>query len=729
MTGAPHRRQWDLTSGADRLTGTGPAQKLVEIAEIAWGTMSILFAHHFEVVPRPGQTSRQCMGLIRELVAAWVSGSYGRRGANQIRFPFDGTAQVPQTDHEIWTNQQDCSTHQLATVEWSFPNTVPPKGPVGYASLFVRQEPLNGNDVTSVWRFSCQLACNAHAVEVALGITVGVDGGMLKRFRTQLNRTNYLNTFRTELLERLFGDWYCRIGEQPILPFPTPLIEKVDRFLSIQESAVSWDGRYGLGGKPERTSDPVQKFVETVLLCPKRRLPVVMVAEDEELVKAAPDAFEYTSPAAQNKRRDWCDTHFGFTPDNRGTFDDPRPALTERRTGQSTFPETLQNRLLGLAQVAIVDRAGVGRFAELLGRDRTVTVPGLRIYWPGFTHNTPAVECSGYGIAELTKMSCRTAQAPTESLEKYLHRELTQLSGGSFREGPIIRAARAALALETAARVSGIATLTTRLNQLEVEADQARQARERFRQERDARQRQLDNVHRDMASLRAELLATRAPPPNQDDELVTELERSWAENARLKAEIDAERRRVADLEALLRAAQENQALVWQPPAEAPVALPPDERSFASVGTALAAAAVDFVDTLTVWEDAVRAAEGSLFASPDQVYRALRAIAEVGRDYFSARSSGTGVGPLDQAFQKRIPYKYTGFESAGTLSLYGADRVFRHGRLSLQMQRHLTLGRGGQTNNCLQIYFEFDHESERVLIGYCGRHLPYAGQRT
>jgi len=40
-----------------------------------------------------------------------------------------------------------------------------------------------------------------------------------------------------------------------------------------------------------------------------------------------------------------------------------------------------------------------------------------------------------------------------------------------------------------------------------------------------------------------------------------------------------------------------------------------------------------------------------------------------------------------------------------------------------------VGRGGQTNNCLQIYFEFDHESERVLIGYCGRHLPYAGQRT
>jgi hypothetical protein len=45
-----------------------------------------------------------------------------------------------------------------------------------------------------------------------------------------------------------------------------------------------------------------------------------------------------------------------------------------------------------------------------------------------------------------------------------------------------------------------------------------------------------------------------------------------------------------------------------------------------------------------------------------------------------------------------------------------------------MQRHLTLG-GGTTNNCLQIYFEFDDDSRCVLIGSCGRHLPYHHQRT
>ncbi len=64
----------------------------------------------------------------------------------------------------------------------------------------------------------------------------------------------------------------------------------------------------------------------------------------------------------------------------------------------------------------------------------------------------------------------------------------------------------------------------------------------------------------------------------------------------------------------------------------------------------------------------------------------------------------------------------------TLGLHGTDRVFHHQGQSRQMVRHLTLG-GGSTNNCLQIYFEFDEETRRVLIGYCGRHLPYASQRT
>lgn len=44
-----------------------------------------------------------------------------------------------------------------------------------------------------------------------------------------------------------------------------------------------------------------------------------------------------------------------------------------------------------------------------------------------------------------------------------------------------------------------------------------------------------------------------------------------------------------------------------------------------------------------------------------------------------------------------------------------------------MLRHLTLG-GGDRQNCLQVYFEFDRDARKVLIGYCGVHLPHAKGR-
>jgi hypothetical protein len=314
-------------------------------------------------------------------------------------------------------------------------------------------------------------------------------------------------------------------------------------------------------------------------------------------------------------------------------------------------------------------------------------------------------------------------------MEKSLHHQITQLSGDCFREGHIIRAARAALAIEGAATRRGIATLTAKLPQIEAEAEEARQARERLRQERDTLQRKLDATQREAANLRAELLTTRElHSPKKDDELATELERAWDSNHRLQLELEAGRKRVAELEEELHAAEENLVRLWQIPVDTTPTIAVEERSFTSVAAALSAATTEFGDILTVWEEAVRSAEQSLFASPDQVYRALLAIVEVGRDYFSARARGVAAGPLDRAFQKRIPFKYTGFESATTLSMYGAERVFHHGGLSLQMQRHLTLG-GGQTNNCLQIFFEFEDIDQRVLIGYCGRHLPYAGQRS
>jgi len=299
----------------------------------------------------------------------------------------------------------------------------------------------------------------------------------------------------------------------------------------------------------------------------------------------------------------------------------------------------------------------------------------------------------------------------------------------------VICAARAALAAERRAA----AVTAGRLAEVQTELQLTRQARERFRQERDTAEQQLRALQSELADVRGQLAAFRdaapAGPAGRDegfDEFAAELERTWGENERLCAERDAAQRRVAELEADLRNTKENLAQLWgslaapgpQPPAPGLI----DERAFDTVVDALRAAVAEFADVLTLWEDATRSAEQSLYASPAKVFQALQAIAAVGRDYFQAQSGGPSLGPVDQAFHTRVPFKYTGFESQTTLSLYGAERVFHHGEQSRQMQRHLTLG-GGQTSNCLQIYFEFDDATRRVLIGYCGRHLSYYRQRT
>jgi hypothetical protein len=147
-----------------------------------------------------------------------------------------------------------------------------------------------------------------------------------------------------------------------------------------------------------------------------------------------------------------------------------------------------------------------------------------------------------------------------------------------------------------------------------------------------------------------------------------------------------------------------------------------------VPAALTAAATDFADILIVYEEALISGRRSGSNRASGVYRALAAIAEVGRMYFEARQAGKPMGPVDEALRSRIPFKYTPRESTTTLGLFGQTRVFHHQGKGRQMLRHLTLARGDH-KNCLQIYFEFDEESQRVEVGYCGRHLPIARQPT
>jgi hypothetical protein len=69
------------------------------------------------------------------------------------------------------------------------------------------------------------------------------------------------------------------------------------------------------------------------------------------------------------------------------------------------------------------------------------------------------------------------------------------------------------------------------------------------------------------------------------------------------------------------------------------------------------ASEQFADVLDVWDDSWSSAKKSLFPGPSRVMQALRALAEVGRDYFAGVRNGQALGPLEKALRAKIPLKY------------------------------------------------------------------------
>ncbi len=374
--------------------------------------MRVLLSYQFEVDPPPGQTTHQCLGAIRETVPAWISGYYGRKGTNQFRFPFDGTMLIPKTDHEIRTNHDNCSTHHLATLEWDYPDAAPRKRKWRANFYQVVQQAPQAEFATSVWRITCLLACDVHTIQVALVVSVGVECGTFRRFSTEYGSTNPLCNPQSDLLAGLVGRWHCRVERQGIVPLPV-------HFSYSKEVTAPKSGNDVIGQQNgKHSNDSLQRFVDSVLISPGRRLPVVMVAEDEELVKIFPDAFEFASPEALKKTYAWWLTRPDGDRSDGDKYVNLQPAGRQRECGAVNFREYLQRRLLGHAQVAVVDRLGAERLTQFLGRARGVEVPGLRIYWPGFSKNTPSTECPNYGVTELSRLR---RQRPVEMIEKSLH--------------------------------------------------------------------------------------------------------------------------------------------------------------------------------------------------------------------------------------------------------------------------------------------------------------------
>lgn len=340
-----------------------------------------------------------------------------------------------------------------------------------------------------------------------------------------------------------------------------------------------------------------------------------------------------------------------------------------------TDPERLADRLVGLARVVVVGKQASFELTDLVGKRLSCFNGAIRIYWPGFD---PRTESQYHPLFLPERM--RQHMVRGRPIERHLFRRFSTLAITWHTEG-----------------------------------DVAREVRERLEGARRA----------ELSSLREEL-ETRG----QDEEELDRLELQILQLLEEQDELVEENRALRDD---LAAAHKNIQEVSQRYAE--VSLETDDYAEAAAELIAASSVMDAVhraaelhsDDIEIWPTAEESAKGSDFARPEEVLEALEALAELGVAVREARHGGQPTGPWRGFFDAR-GIKYSANESESTLNQYGASREFSHEGRQLQMVKHLTIG-GGSRRDCVQIFFEFDERTEKMLIGYCGRHLPYSGQRT
>jgi len=343
-------------------------------------------------------------------------------------------------------------------------------------------------------------------------------------------------------------------------------------------------------------------------------------------------------------------------------------------------PYDAAQALSGLADVwALNDKWTSFALVHRMGKPLACFGGAVRVYWPGFT------------LADEPRSHLLLIGPVVEKLERdpsgvarHLFRRLAPISALRFVEGPRVRFVREAIDRERQAEVAAI--------------------REAVRTGSESR-----------------------------DKLEEQLLEALIRVDDLSAERDSAQVRVLELEDLNQQLRDNFALVEAHVAvtgstEGPTAPPTEEaEALETVQDALIKAEGEFPRVFEVFDSARDSALESAYARPDHVYEALLAIEDVARLVFNQRAQGGSIGPLEELFEQR-GFKYTASEHQVTMTMYGDSRKFTHRGKSYEVQRHVTLG-GGDRQNCLQIYFEFDQRQRRILVAYCGPHLEYYGMRT
>lgn len=343
-----------------------------------------------------------------------------------------------------------------------------------------------------------------------------------------------------------------------------------------------------------------------------------------------------------------------------------RPFLNERH---------LADKLMGLAHVAWIGQDASYRVSEMIGSDLSCYRGAVRIYWPRFSLQDDKQYHTLYTARRLDFLG-------KVGLQDELFTRLGQLSALSV----------------------GIPVLREKL----------------IEEERDQERRRL-RVELDEATKRA-VRAEKSPDGGVDAE-------TWSAFA---ADYDKAQARLEELQLALLDAQieietvrseRDEARVslgdlisrFQRGADVVVERPEQDRKLDSVGEAVRVA-MQRTSSIVFLPEALESAEESRFPDPPRVLDDLLFIDGVATEW---GQGGLPHGP-HQALKERCSAFRPGI-SPTAANKYRSDYVRYYEDHEILLGPHISRGKGALTE-ILRIYFYFDTERQRIVVGHVGRKL-------
>lgn len=144
----------------------------------------------------------------------------------------------------------------------------------------------------------------------------------------------------------------------------------------------------------------------------------------------------------------------------------------------------------------------------------------------------------------------------------------------------------------------------------------------------------------------------------------------------------------------------------------------------TLSEALTTASSLYPEKMTVLPSAYESAE-KLDDVSTRGGRLLKLLIKLGSEYYETLA-GKGDSEARHVFS---PSEYSACESETVRSGgLGRLREFYYNGKQICMEQHLKIGVAADTSKTLRCYFAWLAEERRLVIGYCGEHLPVSGRR-